>query len=106
MARHVIDHPDIFAGDEPRRVLWDDEAGEVSADHSAVPKIRKALRARARRFPARDAWSLGAARPAAEFRVVLGWCGIGIGSTPTRRRRRRVEPAPFTPADIPAGAVA
>ncbi len=43
MTVHAIDMPDVFAGGEPRRVLWDDETGEVSGEHSQVPDIRDAM---------------------------------------------------------------
>ena len=32
---------DWFAGDEPRSIVWDDETGEVSGEHSAVPLVRE-----------------------------------------------------------------
>lgn len=37
---HAISQPDWAAGDEPRRIVWDDETGAVSGDHHAVPRLR------------------------------------------------------------------
>ena len=33
--------PDRMRGDEPRTVIWDDEAGIVAGDHSDVAHIRE-----------------------------------------------------------------
>ena len=41
MTVHVIEQPDRRAGGEPRRILWDDEAGDVSGGHSALPLLRQ-----------------------------------------------------------------
>ena len=37
--KHTIHIADIFAADAPKSIVCDDEAGTVSGDHSAVPKI-------------------------------------------------------------------
>lgn len=111
MTVHAIDMPDIFAGGEPRRVLWDDEDGEVSGDHSDVPSIRETM-ARAVRdgYLPHDAgdWPLrDPRRDPREFLVVLLW-----PEPPLRApdwlppALRGVEPAPFVKADLPPGAVA
>ena len=33
----------MLRGDEPRTILWDDEAGTVSGTHSRLPDIRRIL---------------------------------------------------------------
>lgn len=109
MTVHAIDIPDSFAGDEPRRVLWDDEAGEVSGDHSDVPRIRERM-ADAERdgylphmhgyWPLRDP-----RRDPRDFLVVLFW------TAPHRPdwlppSLRGVEPAAFVENDLRPGEVA
>ena len=37
MTVHIIEMPDWMRGRELRTVVWDDEAGTVSGDHSDVP---------------------------------------------------------------------
>ena len=46
--KHTIMCPDRFRDGEPRSIVWDDETGEVSGDHSEVPDIRDTM-ARAER---------------------------------------------------------
>ena len=113
MTVHTIELIDWRAGGEPRRILWDDETGEVKGDHSNVPAIRETM-ARAVRdgyLPAiHGHWDLpDPRRRPAEFLVVLFWPAPGpvsdealAGLPPALR----VDPAPFTPADTPEGAVA
>ena len=36
MTVHRITMPDAFAGDEPREIVWDSEAGTLAGDHSCV----------------------------------------------------------------------
>ena len=43
MAKHTIMFPDWRRGREPRRIVWDDEAGTVEGDHSQISLIREAL---------------------------------------------------------------
>ena len=43
MAVHAITLSDRRRDDEPRTILWDDEAGTVSGTHSGLPRIRRAL---------------------------------------------------------------
>ena len=43
MAVHTITLPDWRCGDEPRTILWDDEAGTVSGTYSGLAHIRRAL---------------------------------------------------------------
>ena len=54
MTVHVIEQRDWFA-DAPRRIVWDDETGEVSGEHHEVPTIRRVMAEAARdgglRFP-------------------------------------------------------
>ncbi len=45
MTEHTIDIPDILAGDELRRIVWNDETGEVSGDHSDVRFIQSTIEA-------------------------------------------------------------
>ena len=45
MTVHRITMPDAFAGDEPREIVWDSEAGTLAGDHSCVDG-RWGLRAR------------------------------------------------------------
>lgn len=40
---HTISQPDWAAGGAPRRILWDDETGDVSGDHHDVPLLRQWL---------------------------------------------------------------
>ena len=109
MTVHAIDKPDHFAGDEPRRILWDDEAGEVSGDHSDVPRLRETL-ARAEldghlphmegRWPMRDP-----RRDPAEFVVALFWPGSPrMDELPPSLRG--VEPAAFVEYGLSPGEVA
>ena len=42
MTVHVIEQRDWYA-DAPRRIVWDDEAGEVNGDHREVPAIRRLM---------------------------------------------------------------
>ena len=107
---HAIDMPDIFAGGEPRRILWDDETGDVSGEHHDVPELREAL-ARAERdgrlqdfmgyWPLRDP-----RRDPRDFLVVLGVQHYGGQPDWLPPSLRGVEPAPFVKAELPPGAVA
>ena len=45
MAVHTIVIPDMARGDEPRSIVWDDEAGTVEGDHEALGYIRSVLAA-------------------------------------------------------------
>ena len=36
MTVHRITTPDAFAGDEPREIVWDSEAGTLAGDHSLI----------------------------------------------------------------------
>ena len=36
MTVHRITMPDIFAGDEPREIVWDSKAGTLAGDHSLI----------------------------------------------------------------------
>ena len=40
---HAISQPDRAAGGAPRRILWDDETGDVSGVHHHVPRLRQWL---------------------------------------------------------------
>lgn len=112
MTVHAIDLPDPFAGGEPRRVLWNDETGEVSGDHSDAPFVRETLdRADRDGFLPHMAghWSLrDPRRNPAEFLVALFWPEppLDAATRPGLPPALRIKPAPFTPADIPDGAVA
>ena len=41
MATHRIIMPDRMRGEEPRTIIWDDEAGTVAGDHKDVAHIRE-----------------------------------------------------------------
>ena len=106
MTVHAIDKPDIFAGGEPRRILWDDETGEISGEHSGVPSIRETMAWAVRdgrlehdegHWPLRD--PRGDPR---EFLVVLFWPGEP-DAPDWLPPALRVEPAPFVKADLPPG---
>ncbi|MBC6416311.1 MAG: hypothetical protein GDA47_00570 [Rhodospirillales bacterium] len=45
MAIHTIMLPDRLYSDEPRSVVWDDEAGTVESTHSALPWMQRDLAA-------------------------------------------------------------
>ena len=76
--------PDIFAAREPRLILWDDETGEVSGEHSAVANLNATLE----RIERDDGylrhynghWTLrDPRRNPSEFKAVLYWCMITDG---------------------------
>ena len=102
MATHTITLPDMLAGDEPRTVIWDDEAGTVSGTHSSLPDIREALEA-----PkpvtvgvAGRTWRLAdPGRDPAEFLVLLNAAHWEILTPP----HREALPAIFGGVDLPAG---
>ena len=43
MSVHTIMLPDRMRGREPRSVVWDDEAGTVTGEHSDVPWMQEVL---------------------------------------------------------------
>ena len=43
MTVHTIMLPDMVRGDEPRSVVWDDEAGTVTGEHRDVPWMQGIL---------------------------------------------------------------
>ena len=45
MTVHAITLPDMLRGEEPRTILWDDEAGTVSGTHHDLPDIRRVFAA-------------------------------------------------------------
>ena len=45
MAVHTIMLPDRMRGREPRSVVWDDEAGTVTGEHSSVEWMQRMLAA-------------------------------------------------------------
>lgn len=45
MAIHTIMLPDMMHDDAPRSVIWDDEAGTVTGEHSSLPWIQECLAA-------------------------------------------------------------
>ncbi len=47
MARHTIMLPDRSAGRDLRSIVWDDEAGTVSGDHSKLPWLAEQIKAEA-----------------------------------------------------------
>lgn len=110
MTVHAIDKPDAFAGGEPRRILWDDETGEISGEHHDVPALREALD-RAERdgrlqhpaghWPLRDP-----RRDPRDFLVVLGVQHYHGGADWLPPSLRGVEPTAFVKAELPPGEVA
>ena len=38
---HELQFPDALAGHQLRRIIWDDKAGTVEGNHSAVPTFRR-----------------------------------------------------------------
>lgn len=73
MTTHRIMAPDVFAGREPRLILWDDETGEVSGEHSAVAHLNATLE----RIE-RDDGYLG-------ITTATGRCAIRAGIRPSSR---------------------
>lgn len=115
MTVHAIDMPDHAAGGEPRRIRWNDETGEVSGDHSSVPRVRENMEAAVRTgllSCMTGGWELrDPRRDPAEFLVVLFWPSVPMDGNDAARRAAlppalRVDPAPFSPDDIPEGEVA
>lgn len=102
MAVHTITLPDMLRGDEPRTVIWDDEAGTVSGTHSSLPDIRETLEApkpvtvgvAGRTWRLRDP-----ARDPAEFLVLLNMAHWEILTAP----HREALPPVFDGVDLPAG---
>lgn len=45
MAEHALEIPDFTAGDELRRIVWNDGNGKVRGDHAGVGFIRSAIEA-------------------------------------------------------------
>ena len=45
MTVHTIVMPDAAHGEEPRRIVWDDEAGTVEGEHDEVPYIQRVIAA-------------------------------------------------------------
>ena len=43
MAVHTIVMPDVVRGEQPRRIVWDDEAGTVEGNHFDVPSIQRII---------------------------------------------------------------
>ena len=43
MTIHTIVMPDRLRDEEPRRIVWDDEAGTVEGDHYRVPDIQRII---------------------------------------------------------------
>ena len=105
--------PDVFAGGEPRRIVWNDETGEVAGDHSRVADVRDTI-ARAERdgiLPAMSGhWPLRDPRhDPRDFLVALLWPEPPIAEDMPDwlpPSLRDVAPTPFVQADIPEGEVA
>lgn len=112
MTVHVIEQTDWFADDEPRRIVWDDETGDVSGDHREVPAIRRvmadAVRDGGRLQFDTGYWRLRDPRRDPASFVVLLWFSLG---TQFEREAlpeplRSAETAPmFVAARLPPGAV-
>lgn len=102
MTVHVITLPDMLRGDEPRTILWDDEAGTVSGTHSSLLDIRQALDAPkpVEVGVAGRVWSLrDPAHDPAEFLVLLNMAHWEILTAPYREGL----PAIFDGVELPPG---
>ena len=109
MTVHRIMAPDVFAGREPRLILWDDETGEVSGEHSAVAHLNATLE----RIERDDGylrsynghWTLrDPRRNPSEFKAVLYVCMIYDEDLPAPLRD--VETAPILATELAPGRIA
>ena len=102
MPKHTIDMPDIMAGEELRRIVWDDEAGTVSGDHSEVGFIQSSIAAGpVDRGDGGRIWRLrDPGRDPAEFLVLL-W--LAYWPVLTRASLRATLPAVFDGVELPEG---
>ena len=103
--------PDVFAGGEPRRILWNDETGEVAGEHSRVADVRDTLAPAERDGTAMSGhWPMRDPRhDPRDFLVALFWPGAPVAEAMPDwlpPSLRDVAPTPFVPADIPEGEVA
>ncbi len=109
MTVHTIMLPDRMRGREPRRVIWDDEAGTVTGEHSRIPWMQEVL---ARPTPVNfcdDEQVLFLKDPAhdpRDFLHLLGEAYWPIYEDPDRQRLppalRDIKPRPVRP---PANAI-
>lgn len=102
MAEHPIEIPDIMAGDSLRRIVWNDETGEVSGDHFNVRRIRATIEAApVERGDGGRVWLLeDPGRNPAEFLTmlsILDWRILG------RPELRATLPAVFDGVELPSG---
>ncbi len=114
MTVHRIMAPDWKAGWQLRAVEWDDDAGTVAGDHSAVPYLAKDLAAptplEIQPVRVMPAWNLeDPAHDPADF-LALALYDHDIGSVFRSRVQlpeslRGVEPTPPPPGDTPPGVV-
>ena len=105
MPKHTIDMPDIMAGEQLRRIVWDDETGAVSGDHSEVGFIQSSIAAApVDRGDGGRIWRLrDPGRDPAEFLVLL-W--LTYWPVLTRASLRATLPAVFDGVDLPEGELA
>ena len=101
MARHAILLPDGAAGGENRVIVWDDRAGTVAGDHSAIEEIRQVL---GMDMPVTigdpgRTWTLDdPARRPVDFLTMLA-----VVENQVYRLPRKALPAVFSDVDIPDG---
>ena len=103
MAVHTVMLPDRRYGDEPRSLVWDDEAGTVEGTHAKVPGTQRTLaeprpvnRSCEGRVLYLDDPGAGSDRlPAAVVRRLLADPSRAAALHPAARlRRRRTQPRP------------
>lgn len=100
MATHVIKNVDRRHDHEQRTILWDDETGEVSGDHSDVPAIRAALE----RGELRDVFGrcvLRDPRGSADFVAALYHASATAFDLVLPPALRGVEPTPWEISTLP-----
>ena len=102
MPVHTIVMPDIVRRRQPRRIVWDDEAGTVEGNHFAVHYLRRVIGAPkpvtvggpGRLWDLRDP-----GHDPAEFLVLLGISYNPIGEEPLRSTL----PPVFDGVEVPEG---
>ncbi len=102
MAEHTIEIPDLTVGDELRWIVWNDETGEVSGDHSYVQFIQSTIEdAPVERGDGGRIWRLeGPGRNPEEF-LVLIW--LANWRVLIHDDLRATLPAIFDDVELPLG---
>ena len=102
MTVHTIVMPDAAHGEEPRRIVWDDEAGTVEGEHGEVPYIQRVIAAPKPVEVGGPGWVWSLRDPGhdpAEFLVLLGIAYWPIGTEPLRSTL----PPVFDGVQVPEG---